>query len=783
MGNKHKCNCEIKKHFHMHKQCRKDRSVKKSGIYLNQYVENEPFENNEEYQLCYTISLMFDKTILPLNKKQPKRKVSFVTVQCSGLKDDDMDEVSNEVIDLRDDNECDNYDKDEEEEEEEKEKEKLPKKKFKFIDKIVLFASNYKLPFHRLKWRKRLERIDDVASRIIACCIDKKEVKLNGIDYYKGNEEFAHEVLNIVNGIQERLSLKLNVDLRAIEDPMPIELSPSDEDNNHLDDSTLKMAYTIMGEATGRGYERIRKHFNEINPDHPLPSVYLLNKHLPTEFEAIEFDVGGEEDDDDMNEMEKKLYGISKDVKSEQEALVMFSQMKTKQKMIGAKIVGTLKDFVALMKKKHEVKGVSIKDGEDIIILSSFDGAEAMKSDNNSISVISYSSSMLTPRMIQSKEVRAGASFNILTWMQVIGKEELKVLQCTLKDYFEERRKYTDGTLQFADLPNSKIYCYDVHDGKMLYLLLQHSMWNRKHHPFILCKCKRGEGVNSRDHQCDMWTDDNYMKSWERSDKRFLSKQSRAPNYDVKLHRDWCDQQNHGVTHFGISPALLPVSTVRFDVFHLKCAITRMVMNHVRTLILKHSTATVKAFTDNVLSSFWSNFHVYCWNNKLKFSKFQGNDLALFIVNINKVTRFLSEKLANTSEVTNLVGGLSCMPDLFQFMAISHIQNHETYMSKLVIFEESLKDFYEFGRNTYLSENETFYSHCFRFYMPRIARTSYERHKVGLGIFSMQGFERRNKESKNALRRFATMNRGSPNLMVNNLKRLLHVYLYEINAY
>ena len=35
--------------------------------------------------------------------------------------------------------------------------------------------------------------------------------------------------------------------------------------------------------------------------------------------------------------------------------------------------------------------------------------------------------------------------------------------------------------------------------------------------------------------------------------------------------------------------------------------------------------------------------------------------------------------------------------------------------------------------------------------MPRIAQETLEKHKMGLGIFSMQGFKQRNKESKNTL--------------------------------
>ena len=55
-----------------------------------------------------------------------------------------------------------------------------------------------------------------------------------------------------------------------------------------------------------------------------------------------------------------------------------------------------------------------------------------------------------------------------------------------------------------------------------------------------------------------------------------------------------------------------------------------------------------------------------------------------------------------------------------------------------------------------------------------------ERHGLGIGIFNMQGFERRNKESKNTLRRFSNM---KGNIVINNVKRLWDIFYYEINAY
>lgn len=64
--------------------------------------------------------------------------------------------------------------------------------------------------------------------------------------------------------------------------------------------------------------------------------------------------------------------------------------------------------------------------------------------------------------------------------------------------------------------------------------------------------------------------------------------------------------------------------------------------------------------------------------------------------------------------------------------------------------------------------------------MPKIALQTLNEHKMGLGVFTMQGYERRNKESKNTLKRFGN---SKGNIVVPNLKRLWDIYFYEQNAY
>ena len=64
---------------------------------------------------------------------------------------------------------------------------------------------------------------------------------------------------------------------------------------------------------------------------------------------------------------------------------------------------------------------------------------------------------------------------------------------------------------------------------------------------------------------------------------------------------------------------------------------------------------------------------------------------------------------------------------------------------------------------------ETFYLHILRFYMPNIIKDTWEKYGLGVGIFTMQGFERRNKESKHSL---LNHNNAHSNIMTQNLVRL-----------
>ena len=835
-ANPNSCDKDIKGCFPCHTSCHKKRSIFKTGAFLNQYMKtedaylSEKFEGRKKYVICFNLSCLFDTRITKqLKKRRPKERPTLQVnpaiqfslaneenrasrrMKRAVLRDGIFDENSVKKltsVTIR----CDatvydkpiNY------------RYKRKAINEKYVDEIENLSRQYKFPFRRLKWRQRMERIDDIAKRIIAMCVESSELAVGGLDYLNGNLNLSHDVLNVVHGIKERLELKLKVDLNEIEFPDPCdyladEVEEDDRDGKDDDDQTKKnlidnmVGSSIMMEASGRGYERIRRTL-KAEKKVELPSVYKINKQLPLQVECIGITIDEncnvyrssvKKKEEKCKERNDLLFGLTPKVKNEEEALLLLSENAQKDgddgrmKLVGAKLVaaGTFDTYVNLMiDKLKENSNRTYCDGDDLILLNSFDGAEAIKTKSKVTSIISFSSSISTSSMIQQKHVQAGSSLNILTWQQMIAKEELSTMIPALQSFLLSRKRYVSSSFPLKKHPRSKLWCYDLHDVKMLYLLTQHSQWNRKHHPFLLCSCKRNIGVlNNETHVCNFITDEEYMIAWERSLKRWEAKRKRLlPNdrrYDESHHRDWCDANNDGVTHFGVDPQSFPISSIRFDMFHLSAAITRRVMNYMRNLMLKQSSKLRKEFSKSVLLEFWPEFHVYCWNNKLNFSKFQGRELSLFVSNITRVTKFLSDKLLPTTEIEEFSKGVSLLTPIFKFMSITYITD-ESYQDSLACFKTNVRSFYACGKHTFLSTgDEPFYFHCLCFYLPRIADITYTRHKLGLGIFTMQGFERRNKESKSMIRKSCSLNRNSPSLLVNNIRRLLQVYWYDIKSY
>ena len=140
-------------------------------------------------------------------------------------------------------------------------------------------------------------------------------------------------------------------------------------------------------------------------------------------------------------------------------------------------------------------------------MLDSFDGAQHCHNVKNPMSIISFSSQLLSKCSIH-KIGSSAESVNIFTWMQELCEEKPENLFPVLREVYEEKYNLTMKSA-FDD-----IYFYDMHDRKMLYILTQHSLYSRCHHPYILCKCKRGKAVRDPDHVCTLITHEEYVLAY-----------------------------------------------------------------------------------------------------------------------------------------------------------------------------------------------------------------------------------------------------------------------------
>ena len=143
----------------------------------------------------------------------------------------------------------------------------------------------------------------------------------------------------------------------------------------------------------------------------------MLNKSLPLKAVSCIFNVEAKEKEKDeiKNDI---IYGKKpQDVKPEDGEDLAHMEMlccgNTKQ-IVGARVEGSFDKYLELMAKKHEVQHHPIKDGSNVLLLNSFDGADkAIRSKDNVSYVISLSSQIFTASQIQEKVIKAGSSFNV----------------------------------------------------------------------------------------------------------------------------------------------------------------------------------------------------------------------------------------------------------------------------------------------------------------------------------------------------------------------------------
>jgi hypothetical protein len=182
-----------------------------------------------------------------------------------------------------------------------------------------------------------------------------------------------------------------------------------DDDDDGLikeaDEKSKQTAVSILSESTGWGCEQIGKSIANVC-NVKLPFKYIMDKERPA-VEKMEIVPAGSTYDkcalqcgiSDINctSEGEPATALSLSARmpsdwkfSEDEACIIVSKRKVCESVQVARLSGEYKDYMGMMVEKHKLYGRDIKDGDGIIVIDSFDGAEHLKTKKKVTSVISF---------------------------------------------------------------------------------------------------------------------------------------------------------------------------------------------------------------------------------------------------------------------------------------------------------------------------------------------------------------------------------------------------------
>ena len=152
-----------------------------------------------------------------------------------------------------------------------------------------------------------------------------------------------------------------------------------------------------------------------------------------------------------------------------------------------------------------------------LMIINCQDGARHDLTHKKETNVFTSSICMLSECSVNKHKVFLSNQNNILTTNQANCKENYEKFVALKLPFYQAM---ANRDLLTSLPPGVAVDWVMLHDGKMLHLILQHSLWNQKKRPFLLCKCTKGAGVRCNDnHQCKMWKHQDHTKHCNKSKK------------------------------------------------------------------------------------------------------------------------------------------------------------------------------------------------------------------------------------------------------------------------
>ena len=428
------------------------------------------------------------------------------------------------------------------------------------------------------------------------------------------------------------------------------------------------------------------------------------------------------------------------------------------------------------------------------------DGAQHNRLPKDDRNIITYSITFVSRTLMEKFAIYPSSSKWILPHVQLRAKENIETLRSVLRFRLSGYKKIQEKNELFRFIP-----MYDIADGKALYIYTEHSHWASSLNPFLLCKCERGQDPSTI---CQIVQDDEYKKLYEKSKERWDKKpeldelrarQRRRP-YTKTDHKKWCSQANEGVSHFGSLSSDYCISNLWLDVFHGRGGIIKVILKYIRNLMEGLECQNYKVVS--LFAAFlrklkhWDLYVIDPFISNDAQSRLKGNHTKEFLKNAHKAIAVLKSLVAG-EQVEDICACLEAFYMMSKIVSIYFIDVYENVKDILLpnstvslssnpadvaeatflAYEHYAKLLYVHGEQSVLTrftrgDSETFYFHCFRWYVPRMMRKMYRLHGLGIAVMTMEGFEHKNFTSKHAIQRRTN---GKGNVTKQSMK-ILHLF-------
>ena len=670
---------------------------------------------------------------------------------------------------------------------------------FEILDEKI-GASNRRKPHHLLSTSRQQTLVSDMAFEVMA----HANPRAKSIDDINKNKIFFKLCLDLLDDVRADLMKKIEVDPIELE-AMIVEEEHGESTTEESEDEQIKKIDELSGcllTAVGNKlFDFVKSQLNDIfsvkmksrcildkdedgvlveevhlppDPDEPK----LLETRTTTVTVSTSKNADGTVSTDTQTNTQTKSFNNAADdydVVGDDVDRGHASMLKNSGK--GARI-----PLRCAMKKCVEdasKSGIDYKSGtENIAVIECADGANHDVTSRTEASVITGSITMLSNVSVNQKKKFSSNPTNVFTAFQAQAKENFHNATYLLGPLCDEMR--CDKTLDGIVDDPSKVDYWHMHDGKMLYLLLQHSTYCRKYHPFLSCKCARGDAVrNEQSHTCEMMTNKDYAFYQDRSLQSYEVRNRSVSSYTKAMHRDWCDKYNFGITHYGLAHDKLLVENILYDVFHMRSAVTRKLLHYFRNLLdLQADYDTKKIFFDCFDKLWGSNYFSSQFVINTTLTRLQGRHVLLWIRDIHAFVSLVENRIVPAPEMKAFLKACQVWKHMTSFLNITVVEDKSRYEQDLKQFIADGEEFYALGSVSFLTvdsvgDGETFYTHALRCYLPKIAQKLLDKYGVGLGVCTMQGFEHKNKQSK---RMFRNKSNGKGNVCVQSIKSLCQLF-------